>query len=467
MSSRKTAAKAITVPQHFEPRDYQRDLLVAMDNGMRNFFLVWPRQVGKDTTCWAVMCREAVRRPGNYFYIFPEATQAKEALWDKVMSEESEGIPIIDMIPKQLIESVNNQSMQLKLKNGSKISVMGLDTKPDKIRGVTPTGMVFSEFGFSNNMFEGYKIASPSFRREGMWQIINSTPNGENHFYDMYNGVKDNPAWFVSFKQAFYPDEPGFTILHMFKDWEEQYAYYEDLVQTGRSTWDEIEREYGCSFQAGRQGSYYNDCINQAEESGRVGNFVYDDTKLVDTFWDIGRTDDAPVWFRQVSDNRIIFIDYCEDAGRGPRDYVSMLSDRGYRYRTHFLPHDAGHGGKGFEGETTAELFEMMLDNFELSGNIQVLPKAVNKQNGINTVRARFSRYHFDEHNCHLGLRHLKGYARDWDKNNRCFRETPKHDEHSHAADALRYEAESGDEGSWSNRPKQIKVLTGLDTGDL
>jgi hypothetical protein len=276
----------------------------------------------------------------------------------------------------------------------------------------------------------------------------------------MFEGVKDSTDWFVSFRQGLYPNEEGFVYIYDQED-------YEDMVSTGRMTWDEIEREFGCSFKAGTRGAYYVDQIEAARDANRIGNFTYNENSLVDTYWDIGSSDDAPVWFKQTDNNRIIFFDYCDNAGKGVRDYVTLLADKGYRYRTHYLPHDAGHKTVGQDGKSTAEIFEDLLDAYQLTGMVEVLPKSVNKQNGINDVRSRFSRYHFDEERCHLGIRHIEAYSRAWDRHNRVFRKEPKHDEHSHAADALRYEAEAGDSGPWERTPKDIKVLTGLDIGDL
>lgn len=459
-------SKNITrVPQYYEPYDYQLDMLKALDqglngdpNGARKAFLVWPRQVGKDTTCWAYMCKQACTVPGNYFYIFPTQTQAKKALWTKVTRPEDGSRRIIDFIPKELVERKLEQEMFIQLTNGSTIKVEGLENDPEKIRGITPTGVVFSEFAFSHP--DGYKNIKAAIRGKSAWIIMNSTPNGRNHFYEMYQGVKESPEWYVSHLQALWPEKENFIYVKSPQE-------YEMEVAEG-TPWDEIEREYGCSFAAGIKGSYYSDCLDEAREQNRIGTYVYDENKLVDTFWDIGASDDAPVWFRQVDNNKIIFIDYCEDAGKGVRDYISMLAEKGYRYRTHFLPHDAANKGKGQDGESTMELFENMLDTFEVSGSVEVLTKNPSKQNGINAVRARFGRYHFDEHNCHFGLRHIEGYSRAWDRHNSCFRKDPKHDEHSHAADALRYEAESGDDGprSWRTAP-QIKINSGLDIGDI
>ena len=435
----------IQVPQHFDPRDYQLEVLNAFDNGCRKILLRWARQMGKDTLCWAIVCKEACKRPGNYFYIFPEATQAREALWDKVMSEEAEGYKLLDMIPKYFLNpkeggSLNNQSMQIKLINGSKITVLGLDTKPDKIRGVTPTGIVFSEFAFSENMYEGYKIARPSFRREGMWQIINSTPNGRNHYYDLYHGATQIDSWSVSYKQALWPEKDNFVLLYGFKDFEEQYQWFEDQVKTGEATWDEIEREYGCSFEAGLMGSIYSDMLEFAREESRIGFFKYDRNYPVYTGWDIGVDDDTCLFFFQLIDSSMRFIKFKEwKEPVGVSTYIQYLAEQGYTYDTHCLPHDADNRRHGVDQpQSTRDLLEEVAANYQhMTGSFITVPKPQKKQEAINLVRTQFPSYYFDTDGCHEGLEHVERYHRKYDKSKKVFTQEPVHDKHSHAADAL------------------------------
>lgn len=403
------------------------------------------------------MCKEAARVPGNYFYVFPTKEDARRALWEKILDD---GNKLLSYMPEGCRTRLSNQEMVMEVMVGpvqSTIRVVGLDKNPEAIRGITPQGVVFSEFAFSDP--DAYRALIPALRRDGNFVIINSTPNGRNHFYNMYEGVKKNGDWFVSEYQAFWPEKENFIKV-------EEPEYFETLVGEGIMDWEDIEREFGCSFSTGMKGSFYVDQVEKARKDGRIGNYSHDDHRLVDTFWDIGSGDDAPVWFRQVDGNRIIFFDYCENAGRGVKDFVTMLADKGYDFRNHYLPHDADH--KSVQtGTTTASLFEDMLAAFNVSGSVEVLPKTPNRQHGINAVRSRFSRYHFDEDRCHLGIKHLEGYTRKWDKHRKVFLKDPVHDQHSHSADALRYEAEAEDEGNWVSTPETIKVNTGLDFGDI
>ena len=446
-------AKQINIPNGYTPRWYQEGLF-ATDKS--RIFLVWPRQIGKDTSCWAFMCKEAAKIPGNYFYVFPTKEDARRSLWEKIIDS---GEKLLSFLPDTIITRLSNQEMIIETKTGSIIStirVVGLDKNPDAIRGITPQGVVFSEFAFSDP--DAYKNLIPALRRKGNWLIINSTPNGQNHFYDMREGVKGSDKWFYSEYQALWPERPNY--IHI-----EDPEYFQTLVKEGIMTWDDIEREFGCSFTTGMKGSYYADQIELAKTTKRVGTFCHDARYAVDTFWDIGKTDDTTVWFRQMSGNRIIWMDYYEMSAKSIEFYIEMLLEKGYRYRTHFLPHDASHRVNSTESHdliSTRELAEDYATEIRVSGDWVVLDK-LPVQDGINAVRSRFSRYHFDEEKCSLGIKHLQLYHRKWDKHRKVFIKDPVHDKDSHAADAIRMEGIADDDGNWQCNLKPTKVITGID----
>jgi hypothetical protein len=60
-------------------------------------------------------------------------------------------------------------------------------------------------------------------------------------------------------------------------------------------------------------------------------------------------------------------------------------------------------------------------------------------EDGINSVRATLPHCYFDEAECSTGIRHLKAYRKDWDETRGCWKDKPRHDSSSHAADAFRY----------------------------
>jgi hypothetical protein len=60
-------------------------------------------------------------------------------------------------------------------------------------------------------------------------------------------------------------------------------------------------------------------------------------------------------------------------------------------------------------------------------------------EDGINATRMTLPLCRFDANACRDGLEHLRQYRPDFDERKQCFSDKPRHDEHSHGADAMRY----------------------------
>lgn len=428
----------IQIPFNFTPRNYQLELFQALDGQQgkpktrkKRAILRWHRRAGKDKCCWCYLLKEAAQIPGNYFYVFPTKTMSRQALWENV---DKNGFKLLDHLPKDYIKRLSNQEMLIEMINGSTLRVLGYDKDPDSIRGVACKGAIFSEVAFSDP--DSYKIMMPSIRESNGWAIFNSTPNGRNHFYDLWQGSYSSDRWFNSLLQTLWKDRPGYSGL-ISPEEIEAIKNEEGLSQ------EEIEREFGVSFSSGTQGSYYINDIERAHTSGRISDFIYDDTIKVDTFWDLGIDDSTAVWFRQKRGNKIIFIDYYEASGKNLQHFVGMLDSKDYNYGTHYLPHDAYHRTLQ-TGNSTSDIFESLLQAAGLSDDVVILNK-LPVQDGINSVRARFSRYCFDASKCAEGLKKIELYHKRWDKRRSTFLKDPVHDSNSHAADALRMEAISED----------------------
>jgi hypothetical protein len=402
-----------------------------MDNGCKKALHVWPRQIGKDTGDFAYMAKEAARVPGNYFYIFPTKEMARRALWEKVLDN---GQRLLGILPEQIVKRRSNQEMVLELNNGSTVRFLGVDKDSDSIRGITPTGVVFSEFAYMD--VETYKAVLPAIDKNGAWQIINSTPNGKNHFYLMHLFAQEKKrGWYYSFLQCLDPKKEGF--IKVFEP-----EYFEGLVTQGVMEQADIEREFGCNFETGAKGAYYADCIKQAYIDERIGDFAIDPHYPVETFWDIGYNDDTCIWFRQKIGNRLVFVDYYENNGQKIEFYAEVLKNKGYNYGIHYMPHDAG---AATTGRSTVEMFEQACRMYDVPTRTDIIPKPHSVLEGINRVRSRFPLYYFDKTKCHEGLIKIELYHKEWDKKNQVYRPKPAHDKNSHAADALRMEAESED----------------------
>ena len=411
----------ILIPYKFTPRTYQYGLLNALDSGYKRAVTVWHRRAGKDKTLFNLTIKKAFERVGIYYYFFPEFSQGRRVIWNGI---DNDGFRFLDHIPKQLIEGKPNKTdMQIDLVNGSIIQIIGTD-KFDKVRGSNPVGCVFSEFAFQNPV--AWDIVRPILSANGGWAVFNSTPFGKNHFFDLYEMGKNNDNWYtdlVTVDQSL--DENGVRYVP------------EEVIQEDRDSGmseEMIQQEYYCDFTANSQGFYYLKLLEEAESAGRITSVPYHPNVPVDTWWDVGVHDSTSIWFTQLIGRSIHVIDFYQHDSAGIEHYAKHLQSLPYVYGTHHFPHDMNHVEYG-TGKTRIEMAESVFG----SQNLDVDPRKISKEDGINAARIMIPQCYFDREKCAHGLKCLQNYHREWDHNTQEFKNSPKHDWSSHAADAFRY----------------------------
>lgn len=446
----------IQVPYNFTPRDYQLALFQAMDGpeghpelAKKRAFLRWHRRSGKDKACFCYMISRAMREPGNYYYVFPLLSDVRRALWQTM---DRDGFRILDHIPKEVIARQRDDEMTIELSSGSIIRMLGLD-KFDKLRGLSARGVVFSEFAYQPA--EGFKIFMPALRETGGWAIFNSTPNGKNHMYEYEERIKNSPNYYISVLQTYWKDLPNYSGLVTPE------ALSEIQLEEGFSQ-EQMEAEYGVSYTSTAAGTYYVDALEMARSQGRMGEFMYDSSKYVDTFWDLGFSDSTVIWFAQFINNRIVLIDYFEDSNKHIKEYVEVLRSKGYSYRTHYLPHDGSKQSLKDPG-TTASQLEDSCKEAGLRCNVELCKKPGRVIDGINKLRGLMSRMYFNEPLVAKGLKHLYNYRPRFNKITGQFSEEAAKNGSQHAADALRTLAVADIDSMPNFRSKDIKILTDFD----
>lgn len=406
----------ITIPHNLSPRAYQIPFFRAVDNGITRIIIVWPRRHGKDKVCFNALVKKALQRVGNYYYIFPEYSQGRKALWDNI---DNDGFRTIKHAPDEIVISRNTTEMKINLKNGSIIQIIGA-SDIDKVVGSNPAGVVFSEYSLIDPMVWGYIL--PILASNGGFAWFNLTPRGDNHAKELYTSNKDNPKWFVNKLTAsecgvFTPDEL-----------EEIRQEYIELYGNDQL----FQQEFNTSFAAPLQGAYYSDLLTRAEQEKRITSVPYDATVPVNTAWDLGHNDTTAIWFYQSVGQEIHVINHYEMSGEGLPHYFGKIREMGYTYGTHYLPHDA-NAHELQTNKTRAQAFR----DFGIN-NIQVLPQS-SVDAGIDSARMLLSKCWFDEKKCERGLKCLRNYHKEFDEKNKIWRSSPKHDWSSNSADAFRY----------------------------
>lgn len=201
------------------------------------------------------------------------------------------------------------------------------------------------------------------------------------------------------------------------------------------SMWQEYPSFPEEAFQVSTEGTYYGKQLSQARKQRRIGVVPYVEGVPVNTFWDIGNSDGTAIWLHQHIGFEDRFIGFIEGWGEPYAHYIGELQRTGYVWGDHHLPHDASH--KRQQGLTVKSPHDE-LSEFPLGGTWQVVPRVDDINHGIQATRKKFSQCFFDEVACAKGLAHLGAYRKNWNEQMGCWSATPRHDEHSEAADAFR-----------------------------
>jgi phage terminase large subunit len=404
-------SKEITIPYKFTPRDYQIPLISCIDRGYKRAVCIFHRRAGKDKTLINLITKEALKRVGVYYYLFPTYKQGRKIIWQGI---DKAGMKFTDHIPEEIRKRTNDQEMMIELKNGSIIQIIGTDDI-DRIIGTNPVGCVFSEYSLQNP--KAWDLLRPILAENEGWAVFNYTPRGKNHGYELYEMAKNNPKWFA---QILTVDDTKAISQEAIEE-ERLAGMDEDLIQ----------QEFYCSFEAAIQGAYYAKQINKANEDGRITNVPYVENLPVYTVWDLGVGDSTAIWFVQLVNQEIRIIDYYEAQGEGLPYYAKVLDEKGYKYGGHYAPHDIQVREMG-SGLSRLETARSLGINFQVVKNISI-------DDGINAARTIFNRCWFDKEKTKQGVNCLVNYHKEYDEKRKEYKNIPYHDWSSHGADAFRY----------------------------
>jgi hypothetical protein len=368
--------------------------------------------------------KTAMQKPGVYLHCFPKYNQGKKAIWNSVHDTDTgEAMQYLDHFPKEIVKYKNSSDMRIELINGSVYCVMGIDGKnATQARGMNPCFVILSEYAFMDP--ESWYTLEPRVSQNNGTAIFLSTPNGQNHFYKLYNYAKtgQDPNYFAEFLTI--DDTKTLSAEHI------------DRLRAEGIPEDFIQQEYYCSFTRGAEGSYYGKYIQKCRDDDRICSINHSPDLPCHTAWDIGYGDSTSIWiFQELSNGRLNFIHYYENNNEGLPHYCGYLDN----WRTknsaiwgrHFAPHDMKHGefSTGVERTTMAR---------NLGYQMTVLPSS-SVEDGIQTVRSTLPHCCFDLKSTKRGIDCLDFYRKKWNDNLKVYYDVPMHDQYSHGADAFRY----------------------------
>ncbi len=382
--------------------------------------LVWHRRAGKDSTSINTLAVAAHQRVGTYWHMLPTLNQARKVVWNGV---DAEGRRIIKQaFPPELVDSINENEMLVRFKNGSFYQVVGSDNF-DSLVGTNPLGVVFSEWSIADP--RAWDFVRPILNENGGFATFIYTPRGRNHAKTMWDMAKGDPKWFTSLKTIRDTKRANGTPVISEEDIEQERN--EGVAE------EIIEQEYYCSFEGINFGSIYGKLLQKHRYNQIVFPQPYDPNRMVFSAWDIGRRDATAIWFYQIVNDEIQIIDYTEGTGSDADEWLDTLSrDFPYPLASPALPHDA-----------KSKTFASKYSTQEIFIGRKLVPYIVpnsNRAQGINAVRALIPHMYFNIGNPNVkkGLDRLEGYHYEYDDKLKVFSSEPAHDHNSHGADAMR-----------------------------
>lgn len=343
----------------------------------------------------------------RYGYFAPLYNQAKQIAWQYLKDYAAPFRP-----------KISESALYVELPhNGARVTLYGADN-PDSFRGLYFDGIVLDEYGNMRPSVWSEVLLPTLVDRRG-WAVFMGTPNGPNHFRDMYDQRRKDPGWYV-LRLPY--QETGIIP-------EEDIAAIRELM-----TDDEFKQEMECSFSASTRGAYFSKEMLAAEESGRITDSLdFDDTPLHFSC-DLGIRDDTSFWgYQERRDGYAMQLSFA-DNNQSIEYYVDRINaacslhkvERG----TIWVPHDA----RARSLQTGRTMVEQMM-------TFGVMPQVVDRVNlndGIAASRLIFRDVWFHEERCSEGIRALKSYHRKYDEDKKAYSDEPEHDWASHYADAFR-----------------------------
>lgn len=413
----------VVLPYGVELRDYQKEAWnMFWLHNIKHFILLWHRRAGKSRFAMNLIAAASQVKVGAYYYIFPSHKQARRVIWEG--RDGTTGFRFIDHFPHSLIKRINHTEMLIEFKNGSIFRLCGSDYgQYDALRGGNPLGILYDEYADQNPAARDALV--PVLLENKGWELIITTPMGTNHFYDLYQGVKDNDAWYVDCK----------TIDDTYRNNGEPVVNKKEVEILTNGSWgeDRVQQELYCSFTAAVRGAIFGEELNTMKEEGRCRDFSFSNEGPINTYWDLGNRDATAIWIIQKRYDGYYVMAYYENNREHLSHYINWLwnfrDKHNFSYTKHFGPHDVTHkaGPRGDSWQSVAR---------DLGLRFERVPCTPTKQEAINNARFLFGDCHFHATNCQAGLAALREYHMKYDETNQVLGK-PVHNWASHGADAF------------------------------
>lgn len=375
-------------------------------------------------------------------------TDAKAFFADKIKFAYDELPPEF----RAVVSAETDSAESLKFSNGSSIRV------GTSLRSGTLQRLHVSEYGKLCAKYpeKAREVKSGAFNtvQAGQRITVESTAEGQaGHFFEITEAArkkaeKGEALTTLDFKFHFAPwwTSSEYTLSDHVVETTEMQAYFAKLeaeegivltreqrawyIKKAEQQGEDIKREYPSTakeaFEASIEGAYFSREMTKVRKEGRICRIPILDAPVYTT-WDLGLNDSMTITFWQDHGFERRAIDYYENSGEGFAHYARVLSDKGYHYSRHYMPHDADHRSL----TDTAEKRRTHAENAGIRP-IEVLKRIETELDGIDASRSYLANCWFDEERCARLIQCLDNYRKAWDDKLGVFKSYPLHDEFSH-----------------------------------
>jgi predicted phage terminase large subunit-like protein len=313
------------------------------------------RRTGKSRlAAWMLIVEALQTDRGHVWYVAPTQGQARDIMWQLLLE-----------LAHPVIESSHINNMQIKLVNGSTISLKGAD-RPETMRGVSLKFLVLDEYADIKPMvFE--QILRPALADLKGKSLFIGTPMGRNHFYELYeygNTGKDPSykSWhFTSFDNPLLDPEE----IELAKQSMSSFAFRQEFMASFEAAQSDIFKadwiKLGDEDDEPKDGTYYiaidlagfEDVSKQAsnkkkhlDESAIAVVKIHQEGWWVDHIevgrWDVKSTADKILKICQRYDVKVAGI----ERGMAKNAVLPYLQDLMRRYGYYISVVDLTHGNK-------------------------------------------------------------------------------------------------------------------------
>ena len=333
---------------NIELLDWQKKVWV--DN-TRFLVIAAGRRTGKTRlAAWKIIVKALEATKANVFYVAPTQGQARDIMWQSLLD-----------LGQEVIVSAHINNLQIKLINGSTISLKGAD-RPETMRGVSLYYLVMDEYAdMKPEVFE--QILRPALADQKGGALFIGTPMGRNHFYELYKYAElgDDESYkafhFTSYDNELLDAEE----INLAKKSMSSYAFRQEFMASFEARGSEMFKEEWVKFgETPDVGDYYiaidlagfeqvnkkrskNSRLDESsiaiakvnEDGWHIENIIYGR-------WDLGET--ARKIFQAVRDYRPISVGI--ERGISQQAVMSPLTDLMKQHGRFFVVEQLTHGNR-------------------------------------------------------------------------------------------------------------------------